>query len=517
MIERIRVKNFTIFEYVEIEFSENFNVITGETGAGKSLIVDALVYLISHRVNWEDILRDFSVEVIIKPENDLLRELEDIELEDGVIIRKKFEKSNRRVRSYINDVAVSSKRISEILGRRIFLGRQFSQVEILNERFQTELFDKAMGIDISQYIEIYSKYKRVKANLEELEEEFEELKGKEDYIKFQLKEISEVELEIDEGELMERKRELEERLKEVEWAREFNESYEEIYQRVSHLLRISPDRYKGVFLEFLENLKEIRSSVEFSQEDVLEELEKINSRLYRIGRLKLKYGTDLEGLKRIKKDLEDKLKRLRELEGKVEEMRIELYNLEKHLERKAEEINKMRMENSKDFEEMVENLLKDLGFDYVKCKVILKDGQFWERGKGILEILISTIPDVPPSKISNLSGGELSRVSLVLSYLGGSTYKTLIFDEIDVGVSPKVAAKIGKMLKDISQNVQVIAITHQPFTAFFANKHFVVKKIKPDMAICEEVEGKDRIKELGRMMGIEDEGKVLDILEGILP
>jgi len=120
-----------------------------------------------------------------------------------------------------------------------------------------------------------------------------------------------------------------------------------------------------------------------------------------------------------------------------------------------------------------------------------------ERWKSV----ISTIPDAPPSKISNLSGGELSRVSLVLSYLGGSSYKTLIFDEIDVGVSPKVAVKMGKMLRDISQKVQVIAITHQPFTAFFANKHFLVKKVRPDLATCVEVEGRDRIRELGRMMG----------------
>jgi DNA repair protein RecN (Recombination protein N) len=91
----------------------------------------------------------------------------------------------------------------------------------------------------------------------------------------------------------------------------------------------------------------------------------------------------------------------------------------------------------------------------------------------------------------------------------------LIFDEIDVGVSPKVAEKMGKMLRDISQKVQVIAITHQPFTAFFANKHFLVKKVRPDLALCVEIEGKDRIRELGRMMGIEDEVKVLEVLEGL--
>ena len=517
MIEVLKVKNFTIFEEVTLEFSENFNVITGETGAGKSLIVDALRFLLSQRVDWDEVLRDFSIEVVLRPDGDLLRDLEDLEIsaEEGVIIRKKFEKGNRRVKSYINGIAVPSRRISEILEGRIFLGRQFSQVEILNEKFQTELFDRAMGIDISDYLWVYLEYKRVLENFRDLEEEFRDLKGREDYIKFQLKELSEANLDVDEMELLERKREIEGKLREVEWAREFNEIYDEIYQRVSHLLKISPERYREVFRDFLENLKEIRLETDFSQENILEDLEEINSRLYKIGRLKLKYGTDFGGLKKIKGELEGKLRRLEELEGKVEEMRMKLLKLEKELERRAEEINARRKEGFMEFEGKVEGLLRELGFDYVKCNVVLRDGQYWERGKGVLEILISTIPDAPPSKISNLSGGELSRVSLVLSYLGGSSYNTLIFDEIDVGVSPKVAEKMGKLLRDISQKVQVIAITHQPFTAFFANKHFLVKKVRPDLALCVEIEGKDRIRELGRMMGIEDEVKVLEVLEGL--
>ncbi|MEO0138867.1 MAG: AAA family ATPase [candidate division WOR-3 bacterium] len=522
MIKILRVKDFLLFDKATLEFDNGFNVITGETGAGKSLIIDALNLLISPRVDWDTLTKNSTIEAVIEPDGEILEILEDlgVELEnDGVIIRKGFDVKNKKTKSYINDTLVSSRKIGEILQPKIFIGKQFSHMEILDEKYQTSVFDKAVGIKIDEYLKFYTDYKKKITDYERIKLEYEGLKSKEEFIRFQIKELEGIDFSIGEGDLLKRKRELEDRVKEQEWAKVFGDVYEDIYEKISRILKTSPDKFKPIFEEILERLNDIKSYLEFPEEDLISEIDEINSKLFTINRLKLKYGVDFEGLKGIRDELLQKLERLKVLEGELENLGVEIERVEKILRVEAEKLNEERVKKKKNFERDVESLLKELGFDYVKCEVAFKDGEFWERGNKVVNILISTIPDITPSHISNLSGGEISRVALVLSYLGGSNYKTLIFDEIDIGVSPKVALKIGKMLRNISEKTQVIAITHQPFTAIFGHKHFVVEKPKPDRAICTEVRGEKRIKELARMMGVKDEGVVLEVLNtyGIHP
>ncbi len=517
MIEHLRVRNFLLFEDVSVNLSKGLNVITGETGVGKSLIVDALQNTILPRVNWEDIRTNATVEIVLKPDDKLLKDLEEMGIdveEDEILIRRVFDRDRRKSRVFINDFLISSKRLSEILSVRIFIGSQFSHVEITDERYQTLLYDNTVGIDTRDYEIAFRNYRELKDKFERITKEMLDIQSKEDFIRFQIKEIEEIDFEVSDEELVERRLHLEEKLREVEWITKFREYYEDIYDKLTYLLRSSPDRFKGQLEGVIEGLNEINLSLEVANtEDILSELDSINSKLYRINRLKAKYGTDFKGLLKIKDKLISDLKRLEELKALHSELSKKLEESERSLEMESKRIFDRRLKGRKEFQKRMKSLLKELGFDYVECEVELIDTKYWERGGSKVKIKISTIPNVEPSDISNLSGGEISRVALVMFYLGGTDYKSMVLDEIDVGVSPQVAVSMGRMLKEISKKVQIIAITHQPFISIFADKHFVVEKIGIDKAVCRELKGEDRIKEIGRMMGIRDIGVVRDVIE----
>ncbi len=508
MIRRLTVKNYLIFKDVRLEFGGGFNVISGETGAGKSLIADVLSLLAGGRVDWDSVPERAHMEMVVEGDSEMERVLSDLGIPyDGeVVIRRTLNPSNRRSRILINDMQVSAGVVRRLLDGKIFVGSQFSHTTVDDPTFQTEVLDRFGGIDITDYAEVYAEYVAKLRRLRKLERELSDLKEREDYLRFQLNEIRRLNLrEGEEEELIRRREELEERVRTREWGARFMETYPIVRESLTSLLRDAPERFRRDLETMLDILSDMAFSIpDGTEEEVEEEFNRINARLYEIGRLKARFRTDFAGLLRIAGSLERDLSNLRKLEEEVERMRVEIERLEEELGRLCDGIDATRVSTTERFAKYVEDSLRALGFEHVEVEVSLESTRYYERGRTVARLLISTVPGVAPHRVSDLSGGELSRTALVLFSTGSSRYRTLVLDEVDTGVSPSVADRVGRLLRRLSEGTQIMAITHQAFTALHAHRHFVVERADPSTATVREVRGEERWRELGRMMGVGD-------------
>jgi len=508
LLRRLSVKDYLIFKDAKMEFGRGFNILSGETGAGKSLVVDAISLLLGGKVDWEAVRRRAYLELVLEGDEELASRLMDLGIpyEGEVVIRRTLNPQTRRSRLFINDMQVSARTVASLLSDYVFVGEQFSHRDVDDPLFQTEVLDRFAGIDLGEYPTLFSKYRRLKGMLKGLSERLEDLRSREDYLRFQLAELEKLNLrEGEEEELLERKEELEEMVRAREWAVRFRETYPELSDGITRLLKDAPDRFREVLEDALSGLREILLSVEGEDyAELIEELDSINARLYEIGRLKRKYRADFSGLMAKMEHLRSELDEVGKLEREVALLEADLKALEAEMYSVCEVINERRRAALRRFEEYLLENLRSLGFEYVNPRVSLREGEFHPRGNTYAEIRLSTVPDVPPHRISKLSGGELARVALVLFSTGASRFRTLILDEIDVGVSPAIADRIGSMLKRISSRTQIVAITHQAFTALHGDTHFVVRRVSPTEARVERLSEEERWEELARMMGVKD-------------
>ena len=513
LLREIRLKDFLVFKDVSLRLGEGLNVLSGETGAGKSLIVDAILTLLGREVDWSALRGESYLQMVWEDDGRLgekLREL-GIPYEGEVIVRKVLNARTRRSRTFINDMRVSAKVVKEVFSDEILIGEQFALRRSVSPHFQTLVFDRAAGVDYGGYGEVFQTYRKLKASLSSLQKKLDELKEKEDYLRFQLAEMEKLNLQRGEEErLLSRRAEIEGKLREREWAVGFKSVYPIIEENLSSLLRNSPERFRETLEEVYEKLRDILYAVDYGDyEELMEELDSINSRLYQIDRLKARFRTDFEGLLSLREEISQNLNLLQTLEGEKKALEEELEKVETTLREICEGINAQRRAALGDFKEKVVSLLRDLGFSYVLLDVVLKEREFYALGNSQVEMRISTIPSLPPQDVSNLSGGELARFSLVLFSLGSVSLPTVILDEIDIGVSPDVASRIGLLLKGISQRSQVIVITHNAFTAMYADRHFTVKRVSPEKTHVKEVKGEERWEELARMLGVKDAKQIL--------
>ncbi len=508
MIRRLTVKNYLIFKDATLEFGEGFNVISGETGAGKSLIADVLSLLAGGRVDWDSVPERAHMEMVLAGDPEMEQVLSELGIPyDGeVVVRRTLNPSNRRSRILINDMQVSAGAVRRLLEGRLFIGAQFSHTLVDDPVFQTEVLDRFAGIDLTAYAELYAEYRARLRRLRNLEAELSDLREREGYLRFQLDEIRKLNLrEGEEEELLRRREELEEMVRMREWRARFMEAYPLVRESLTPLLREAPERFRRDLETVLDILSDMALAIpEDEGDDTEEEFNRINARLYEISRLKTRFRTDFAGLLRLSESVERELAHIRELEDEVERLRREMTNIVGEMEKVCEGIDATRESTKGRFAGYVEESLRALGFEHVNVEVSLEPTRYYERGRTMARVLISTVPGVAPHRVSDLSGGELSRMALVLFSTGVSRYRTLVLDEVDAGVSPSVADRVGRLLRDLSERTQILAITHQAFTALHAQRHFVVERPDPSVARVKEVRGEDRWRELGRMMGVGD-------------
>ena len=526
MILELNIRNFGIIDKVRVEFGEGFNVITGETGSGKSLLIKSISFLFGLQKG-ELASGETMVEAVFREVPDEVRSLLEeygVSLEDEIIVRRVV--SSGRSRFYINDQAVTMNLMKNLFPYLVEIQAQRESLSLFNRRKLLELYDEFCGLfeRRKNYERVYFDYLRRKEEIESLLEEKDRIYDEISRLRDFVREVEESGiLDVDEEELK-KERELlvnaeriKSALKKVLVALSDAEiSVFSLIREATGSLRSiqgvfeKADGYLDILDRVLEYLKDLELSISSDFDRIIydeDRLNRIEEILWNSERIRRKYSL---GSDELKKEYESMKKKLTELELKVnsfEDSKRELDRIRKNLLDLAVNLSDERKRRKAEFEDAIIGYLQNMGFKKPKVEVLFENLE--EPGIGGLDnvtLLFSANPGSNPYPVEKVaSGGELSRLMLALYLVvkkrGGAT---LILDEIDTGIGGYTARMIGELLSDLSRSNQIIVVTHFPQIAQYGHNHFVVEKTLKDgktYVIVNKLEGLEREKELKRMVG----------------
>jgi len=539
MLQQLHIQNYAIIDSIEINFSPHLNIITGETGAGKSILMGALNLILGERAE-TSVLADKEkkcfIEGIFKTNHLPVKEFlqsNELDCEDELVIRRELA-VNGKTRAFINDTPVTLNELKQLSSLLVDLHQQFDTQDLGNNNFQREVIDALAGNgkDIELYQSVYKNYRNLVKELEALNDEQAAANKEFDYNKFLFNELKEVNFSENEIENIDAEIKLisnAENIKAILSAIYFElEESEEpmvphvksITNKLQSLDSFHPDiaslanRLQSVQIE----LQDIASEIGNINDAVIYDVEKINLLNERMAagyRLLKKHGvTTTSQLLEIKEQLEKQLDKVTNLQGEILKKEKQSKDLCAEALKIAEKISANREKQLKPFEEKVNKLLKQVGMPNAKLKVdILKTTALNLFGNNTIEFLFNA--NVPSGIETNnqkfeplrkvASGGELSRLMLSIKSLVAKSVQlpVLIFDEIDTGISGEAARQVGIIMKELSAAHQVISITHQPQIAAKAETHFFVyKEIKNDKIITSirQLNGDERITTIAKML-----------------
>jgi len=539
MLQQLHIQNYAIIDSIDINFSPHLNIITGETGAGKSILMGALNLILGERAD-TSVLADKEKKCFIEgtfktnhlPVKTFLQHKE-LDNDNELVIRRELA-VNGKSRAFINDTPVNLDELKQLSSLLVDLHQQFDTQDLGNNDFQREVIDALAGNikDIEKYQSIYKNYRNVLKELEALKDEQGAANKEFDYNKFLFDELQEVNFSENEIEnidaeikLISNAENIKANLSAIYFELEESEqpivphiksitnklqSFESFHQNIALLNK----RLQSVQIE----LEDIASEIGNINDSVIYDAEKINLLNERMAagyRLLKKHGViTTSQLIEIKEQLETKLDKVTNLKGdilKKEKQSAELYNEALKI---AEKISSNRAKQLKPFEEKVNKLLKQVGMPNARLKVDIRKTDVLNLfGNNTIEFLFNANMPVgiennnqrfePLRKVA--SGGELSRLMLSIKSLVAKSVQlpVLIFDEIDTGISGEAARQVGIIMKELSAGHQVISITHQPQIAAKAETHFFVyKEIKNDKIITSirQLNGDERITTIAKML-----------------
>lgn len=501
MIEQLMVKDYILFDYALVDFTHGMHVITGETGAGKSLLIDAIGYLSGKRING-NIVRKGKDKAILQmvcstssPKISQMLEENGFEVEDSILITRTVQ-ANQKSTIRINQQITTLSFVRELVSYMIDMHSQMDTYQLMQPSVQLDLLDAlAQTKDLRE--EVAQQYTILKA----IEKEYHTCKNESlsddelDYLTAQLNRIDE--LNIQEGEL----ESLQEKVKicaEMEKNTElFSQS---IYQlnKENGLMDTCYDLSKELsktnstseianqlmdiyyrFDEIKENLQEQLNQFDQSSESI----DEMESRIYTIKAMYKRYGGSFSSLMEAKANLEKKIERFLSREHILAEMETNLSKARKAYDQLAEELSQKRKAIFSSVDQQVNQHCHDLMLEHADFHISSQEKEASKDGKDAIEFLISMNPGQPlvPLKDS-ASGGELSRLMLALKvvFQAQQGVDTIIFDEIDTGVSGKVAFAMGHKMHTLAQHYQVLCITHLASVACFGDRHYCVQKTSED-------------------------------------
>lgn len=505
MLKSLEVKDYALIEHINVEFGKGLNIITGETGAGKSILIDAMSLLLGERASADVVRKDSSkafVEGIFDVENNkkvkTYFQENELEFSPELIMRREISLKGSN-RAFINDSPVSLSVFKELGNLLVDLHGQHEHQSLLRTETHIDYLDEYADLDekLANYKSQYLEYQKLVKELNELKEQENTIKEKKDFYDFQLKEINKInpvenedtELESD-LKIMENSEKLLELTENASGFLEDSESsvYESL-SKVNNILkdlaRIDKefDEYQASCSGVISSIKEITSflnSYKYKIDVDPQKLEENRSRLLTLNMLKKKYGGTLSAVIYYRDKISeeyDKAENFSDIIIKLENELSEKFNICSEL---AQELSSIRKEKAKKAEkEIVKNLIS-LGIEKAEFQVKFKAKEkLTSKGFDEVEffIALNSGEDTKPLA-KTASGGEISRIMLSLKTILANSDKLplLIFDEIDTGVSGRIAGKIGKALKELSKFHQVISITHLPQIAACAAFHYNVEK-----------------------------------------
>lgn len=535
MLKQLYIRNFTLIDTLDIHFNPDFSVITGETGAGKSIILGAINLLLGQRADVKSI-KSNSSKCIIEAHFDISRyNMQDfftennIDFDDTDCILRRELNSSGKTRSFINDTPVALNLMRTLGQQLIDIHSQHQNLLLNEEDFQLNVVD-IIAKDrelLIKYKEHFNAYKDAKKAVDRLCKEIEENKKNEDYIRFQLKELTEAELKDGMQEEFERESEKLSHVEEIKTAlysagTSLNsyESDNNVLDKVKEASRsiigitsIYPeissisDRLESCFIELKDISDEINSEADNIEFDP-SRLEQINSQLDKIYSLEQKYHvSNIADLINIQNNLEKQISNIDNSDEELDKLKSEEARLLKECEAIASELTEIRTKASKVIEQEMRNRLIPLGIPNVRFSIKIENKNISEDGHDRISFLFSANTSTPVQPVAQVaSGGEIARVMLSLKAMisGAVKLPTIIFDEIDTGVSGKIAEKMGDIMQEMGKaNRQVISITHLPQIAAKGTTHYKVFKEETEHGTSSRmlILSKDeRTKEIAQML-----------------
>ena len=536
MLLNLHVKNFALIDEIDIDFSKGLNILTGETGAGKSIVLGSLAIALGAKAD-KDCIRtgeEFAlVEITFTADTDEVKNKlieNDISLEnDCVLIQRKI--TPQRSVFKLNSQTVTVSVIKDIASALIDIYGQHDYQNLLNSRKHIEILDsfaKDISDAASGYKKTYAEYLRLKTLAESPEVDEVRREREISLLEYQINEIKSASLKVNEEE------EVEERLKVLENAYKIQSTLslvkdmmydyessagEMINKSIREMTAISSyDSALGDLFDELNNIYSLVSDFERETYGLLEdyapneeELERLRERYNLINELERKYGRTIENVLEYLDDKEKELEALEDYAIKRESILKDYEKAKDALKKSADALTEVRKKNAKSFEEAITEGLSDLNFNQSSFNVAITEApDYTANGKDKVNFEISTNPGEPLKPLENVSsGGELSRIMLAIKTVGAKNdnTETLIFDEIDAGISGVTAWKVAKKLALLSKDHQIILITHLQQIAAMADVHFEIKKTVSDNSrtntYIDVLDEEGEIKEIARMLGDE--------------
>ncbi len=537
MLKQLYIKNFTLIDELDIELRPGFSVITGETGAGKSIILGAIGLLLGQRADSKTI-KQGTDRCIIEAHFDLSRYLltpffEDNDIDydaNDCIIRRELTASGKS-RAFINDTPVALSLLKELGDMLVDVHSQHQNLLLGKQDFQLEVVDTLAKDQDSliAYQKDYAAYHDKQRELQTLQEEMERNRKNIDFLQFQYNELEQARLIEDEQEEMEQQRETMTHSEDIKTALyETSHHLTADEQGILPLLRKSLSALQSIssvypsaedWTERLEScqieIKDIAQDVEGHLEDIdfdPAELDRINQRLDKLYDLQKKYRVEtVAELIQQREELKRQLSLMENSDETLATLKEELHTLIERCQQKADKLTKLRQKSTKEIERQMKERLKSLGMPNVRFEVTIQKTELRKDGQDDIAFMFSANTSSPLQPIDQVaSGGEIARVMLSLKAMisGAVKLPTIIFDEIDTGVSGKIAERMAEIMQEMGANDrQVISITHLPQIAALGTTHYRVSKQETPTGTISKMQllsDEERIHEIAQMLSGSD-------------
>lgn len=533
MLLHLHVKNLALIDEAEVDFTEGLNILTGETGAGKSILIGSINLALGQKAS-KSMIREHAeyafVELVFEAGERTAEKLKQMDIfpDDGQVIISRKLTGNRSI-CKINGETCTVSMVKQAAFYLLDIHGQHEHQSLLYPEKQMEILDAYGKEEIQkkreQVQKDYETYKALRKELEQYEIDEEQKKRQMDFLAFEISEIEDAKLKVGEDE------ELEAQYRKMINAKRITESLSEVYEltgyeregsseqigrAVRQLSQVSEldDDLKGIYetlndidallSDFNRELSSYLSGFQFSQEEFLETEERLNL----LNHLKSKYGASIEAVLEYKQEKEEEYEALEHFEQIQAELKRKIEKQETVLQKQCECLTKSRKKWAKSLEKEIIEGLQELNFLDVAFEIVFEEkAEFSSNGKDSICFFISTNPGEPKREFQKVvSGGELSRIMLAIKTIlaDKDEKETLIFDEIDTGISGKTAWKVSEKMAVIAKSHQVLCITHLPQIAAQADSHFLIEKSVKELETQTKIWRLDEeksVEELARMLG----------------
>ena len=537
MLKHLYIKNFTLIDELDISLYEGFSVITGETGAGKSIILGAIALLLGQRADSKTI-KQGAEKCVIEANFDLSRynmqpffDENDIEYDAGdCIIRRELTAAGKS-RAFINDTPVALSMLKELGDMLMDVHSQHQNLLLNKQDFQLEVVDIIAddAAQLTKYQNTYAEFVKAEKEISEMTLAIERNRENHDFLKFQFEELENTKLQEGEQEELEQRSETMEHSEDIKSALYTTDnalsaeqvgviqslrsslsalrSIESVYPEVSELI----ERIDSSYIDLKDISQEISSLLESVDFDPAE-LDQINSRLDRIYELEKKYHVEtVEELISKRDELHQQLTAIENGDESLDALKARRDELESKARKEADALTKLRTKSAKTIEAEMQKRLIPLGMPHVRFSIQLTPIELGQNGADKVSFLFSANTSTPLQPVSQVaSGGEIARVMLSLKAMisGAVKLPTIIFDEIDTGVSGKTAEMMAQIMKEMGgHGRQVISITHLPQIAALGSVHYKVEKNETASGTTSkmrQLDADERVREIAQMLSGSD-------------